>query len=99
MAGNSVDEKWSIDKLDSSNWTTWKFQMQYLLLAKGLWGHVDGSAVLAENANAQAQAEFERKSQRAFSAIVLAVSTSQLYLITSCEQPRNAWDTLRNHFE
>ena len=30
---------------------------------------------------------------------MLAVSTSQLYLITSCEQPRNAWDTLRNHFE
>lgn len=55
MAGNSVDEKWSIDKLDGSNWTTWKFQMRHLLLAKGLWRHVDGTAVLAENANAQAQ--------------------------------------------
>ena len=54
MAGNSVDEKWSIDKLDGSNWITWKFQMRHLLLAKGLWGHVDGTAVLAENANAQA---------------------------------------------
>ena len=37
--------------------------MRHLLLAKGLWGHVDGSAVLAENANAQAQAEFERKTE------------------------------------
>ena len=39
-----MDEKLVIDKLDGSNWTTWKFQIRHLLLAKGLWGHVDGSA-------------------------------------------------------
>ena len=53
MAGTSVDEKWSIDKIDSSNWNTWKFQMCHLLLAKRLWGHVDGTDTLAENTNAQ----------------------------------------------
>ena len=99
MAGTSVDEKWSIDKLDSSNWTTWKFQMRHLLLAKGLWGYVDGTEVLADNANAQTQSEFRKKSQRAFSTIVLAISTPQLYLVTSCEKPKDAWDALRNHFE
>ena len=36
----SVDEKWSIDKLDASNWA-WKFQMRHLLVAKGLWGYID----------------------------------------------------------
>ena len=56
MAG-TVDEKWSIDKLDSSNWITWKFLMCHLLLAKGLWGFIDGTEVLAEDANAQAQVE------------------------------------------
>ena len=55
MAGTSVDEKWTIDKLDSSNWTTWKFQMRHLLLAKGLWGLVDGTEVLAKNVSAQAR--------------------------------------------
>ena len=49
--------------------------------------------------NAQAQAEFRKRSQRAFSAIVLAISTPQLYLITSCEKPKDAWDALKNHFE
>lgn len=98
MAG-TVDEKWSIDKLDSSNWTTWKFQMRHLLLAKGLWGLVDGTEELAENANGQVRADFLRRSQKALSSIVMAVSTPQLYLITSCEQPNDAWDTLRNHFE
>ena len=50
MAG-TVDEKWTIDKLDSTNWTTWKFQMKHLLLAKGLWGFIDGTELLAEDAD------------------------------------------------
>ena len=72
MAGGTVDEKWSIDKLDGSNWTAWKFQMRHLLLAKELWKLIDGTEVLAENANAQAHTEFQRKSQREFPIIVLS---------------------------
>ena len=95
----TTDEKWVIDKLDDSNWTTWKFQMKHLLLAKGVWEVVDGTEELAEDATAAARAEFLKKSQKAFSSIVLAIKTSQLYLVTSYEQPREAWDALRNHFE
>ena len=95
----SVDEKWSTDKLDASNWMTWKFQMRHLLLAKGLWGQVDGSDVLAPGANEQARDNFQLKEQKAFSSIVMGISTSQLYLVTSCEGPKEAWDTLRNHNE
>ena len=94
-----MEEKWSIEKLEGSNWSTWKFQMRHLLLAKGLWGHVDGSAVLAEDANDATQAEFDQKAQRAFSTIVLAVSSSQLYLVTLCTKPKEAWDSLCEHFE
>ena len=93
------DEKWVIDKLDGSNWTTWKFQMKHLLLAKGLWGVVDGTEELAENAAAERRAEFQKKSQKAFSTIVLAITAAQLYLVTSCEQAKDAWVALRNHFE
>ena len=42
-----MEEKWSIEKLNGSNWSTWKFQMKYLFMAKGLWSLVDGSEVLA----------------------------------------------------
>ena len=35
-----IDEKLVIDKLDGSNWSTWKFQIRHLLLAEGLWSHV-----------------------------------------------------------
>ena len=95
----SVDEKWTIDKLDASNWMTWKFQMRHLLLAKGLWGHVDGSEVLAESADAATRADFSKKSQKAFSTIIMAISTPQLYLVTSCDKPKDAWDKLSAHFE
>lgn len=98
MAG-SMEEKWSIKKLDGSNWLTWKFQLHHFLKAKGLWGYVDGTITLAEDADAAATAQFAQKSEQAFSTIVMAVSTSLLYLLTSCEDPKDAWDTLRKHFE
>ena len=74
-----------IDKLDGSNWTTWKFQMKHLLLAKGLWGVVDGTEEPADDAAAEIHAEFRKKLQKAFSTILLAISASQLYPVTSCE--------------
>ena len=91
MAGSTVEEKWTIDKLDGTNWMTWKFQMRHLLLAKGLWGLVDGTETLAEDANAAARA--------VFSTIIMAIGTSQLYLVTTCESPKDAWDALRGHHE
>ena len=45
------------------------------------------------------QTEFQKKSQRAFSTIFMAIDTSQLYLVISYDQPKDAWDALRNHFE
>ena len=86
MAESLVDTKWVIDKLDSSNWTTWKFQMRHLLFTKGFWRLINGMEVLAESASAQVQTKFLRKSQRAISTIVLAISTQQAYLVT-CKWP------------
>ena len=40
-----------------------------------------------------------KNSQRAFSTIVLGMQSSQLYLITSTEEPKAAWDALKKHFE
>ena len=94
-----MEEKWSIEKLNGSNWNTWKFQMKHLLLAKGLWSLVDGSGVLASEASVAAVALFQSRLHKAFSTIVLAIDSSQLYLVTSCEEPKQAWNALKNHFE
>ena len=94
MAG--TDEKWTIEKLDSKNWITWKFQMKHLLLAKGLWSFVDGTEVLADGADAAARTDFQQKTQKAFSTIVMAVSVPQLYLITSTESPSDVDSTQKS---
>ena len=54
-----------------------------MLLAKELWGFVDGTEKLNEEINAQAQADFQWRSQKPFSTMVMAISTPQLYLVTS----------------
>ena len=93
-----MEKKWSIEKLNGSNWNTWKFQMKHLLMAKGLWNLVDGSEVLASKATAAA-ALFQSRLHKAFSTTVLAMDSAQLYLVTSCEEPKQAWNALKNHFE
>ena len=66
-----MEDKLTIDKLDGSNWITWKFQLKHFLLARGLWKYVDGSATLAEGATAEQQARHQSESQRAFSFIAV----------------------------
>ena len=80
-------------------WHTWKFQIKHLLLVKGLRSHVDGTAVLVDDATKQQQAQFAQQSQRAFSAIVLATDTGHLYIFSSCEGPQEAWQDLKDNFE
>ena len=53
MAGTG--DKWEVDKLDGSNWPTWKFRIKHLLVAKDVWEHVDGTAVQPDDADARAK--------------------------------------------
>ena len=73
--------------------------MRHLLLAKGLWGLVDGTEVLADDMNEQVQAVFQQKTLKAFSTIILAIRSLQLYLVMSCDKSKEAWGELKNHVE
>ena len=42
---------------------------------------------------------YRSRLQKAYSAVVLATDSAQLYLITSSDAPKQAWDALRKHFE
>jgi len=94
-----MEDKLTNEKLDGCNWITWKFQLKHFLLAKGLWKYVDGLAVLGQEATAEQRAKYQSESQKAFSVIAMSVSTPQLYLITSCEELKEALDDLKKHFE
>ncbi len=54
-------------------------------MAKGLWKFVDGSAILAKEAVEDSrETKLKAEQQKAFSTNVMSVSSSLLYLITSC---------------
>jgi len=91
--------RWSIERLNGENWMTWKFQMKHMLLVKELWNVTTGTEVLPNDANDAARADFNSRSQKALSSLVMSIDPSQLYLITSCEVAREAWDILKQHFE
>lgn len=95
-----MDDKWSVDKLNSSNYSTWKFKLKHFLIAKELYGYVDGSIDQpASTASATDKNDYSTKSNKAFSHIVLAVGDELLYLITECENAKAAWNKLKAHFE
>ena len=51
-------------KFNGENWTTWKFQIQVVLKAKGLYDIVMGKVTKPES-NQAAVAEWERKDAKA----------------------------------
>jgi hypothetical protein len=70
------EDKLFIDKLEGvKNWQVWKYQMQVILEARELWGHVDGTATspaLSESSSSSssAQTAFE-KAQRKTKALLV----------------------------
>ena len=98
MAAEDI-EKFMADKLDGENWLTWKYQLTRVLKAKGLFKYVDGSEMLPGEATVAQTNTLESKSDKALAMITMAMNTSQLYLVTSCDKPIDAWNALKNHFE
>ena len=93
------EAKWTIQKLDGTNWPTRKIQMKHMLLDKELWGLVSGEEKADPEANNDAQALFNRRKLKALTAIVMCTASSQIYLIQDCEDPGEAWEKLENQYQ
>lgn len=93
------DKSWSVDKLTTDNYSTWKFKLKHLLIAKDLFGYVDGSITLSGEASEADKTAYKKNHSKAFSHIVLSVSDNLIYLITECANAQAAWDRLSAHFE
>ena len=99
--GSGSNSLYSIEKLNDSNFSSWKFQLKMILMDRGLWGYVDGSQVcpvvnerMDEAAIAAARVkieEWKKKDNSALVQIALTVSKPQLGLIKSAQTAREAW--------
>ena len=103
MDSSSRSEEQRVEKLDGTNFNSWKFNMKLLLMEKDLYGFLDGSEVApvpTDNNKMEKEIKlFKSRSQKAFSMIALAISKQLQVHIRSTVDPKVAWDTLKAQFE
>ena len=88
-----------IEKLNGSNYQTWKFNMKLILMERSLWGFIDGREEVPEStAEASAILKYQNRSDRAYSIIALNIERSLQIHIASTSIPKEAWDILSNQF-
>lgn len=84
-----------IEKLDETNFETWKLTMKSVLICNELWSYVYGTTVKTE----QNRAEWTLKDEKALALIMLCVKSNQLSHIKRAKTSKEAWDTLVQMYE
>jgi len=83
-----------IDKLNGSNYRTWKFNMKMVLIERELWNYINGVVIRLPSNNE----DFDRKVCKALSTIVLGINLDQQIHIMDCTA-NEAWTLLEGVFE
>ncbi|KAH8248316.1 hypothetical protein KR026_009036, partial [Drosophila bipectinata] len=85
---------YQIDKLEETNYDTWKIQMRSVLVHSGLWSVTSGE--LTETNVPEGQ-QFAALDSKALANITLSVKTSQLAYIKNCLTAVEAWTLKEVH--
>ena len=100
LLSEMADTKSSIVQLNGGNFTTWKIQCKMALMKHGLWGIVNQTEDVPDRRNDVAWRKYSDRRDRALATIVLAVDTSQLYLLGSDpNDPVEVWEKLCAQFQ
>lgn len=95
---------YTIDKLNSSNFSSWKFRMQMILIDRGLWEIVDGTQVApvvtsGDEASQAKLVDWKKKDNTARAQIALTVGNSELVHIKAAKTSREVWTKICSVFE
>ena len=88
------EDKLFIGKLEGTkNWHAWKYQMQVVLEAKELWGHVDGTAISpasskSSSSSSSAKSAFKKAQRKTKALLVMSINSDLVHLITECQTPK-----------
>ena len=84
-----------VEKLNNSNYESWRFEMRSILRVNKLWGYVNGTIVkTAEN-----EAEWLESDESALDYIILSVQANQHSHIRNAKTSQEAWEILKNVHE
>jgi len=89
----SSDTKFTVAKLNNSNYQVWKFKVKMLLIRDDTW------TVVRDDAPDPIPDGWERKDEKAQCTISLTVEDNQLIHICNCETARSMWLELQKVHE
>src|ERR1700679_464190 len=104
-SGTGSSSLYTIDKLNSGNFSSWKYKMQMILIDRGLWDYVDGSLVfpptnpLDEEASKAKQVEWKKKDNCAMAQIALSIANSEIVHVKGAKSSREAWTKICSVYE
>ncbi|MGH7240582.1 MAG: reverse transcriptase domain-containing protein, partial [Candidatus Saccharimonadales bacterium] len=95
---------YTVEKLNSSNFSHWKQRLQMILMDRGLWELVDGSEPApvvraGDEASQQKLKEWRKRDQAATAQIGLTVSNSELSHIKGAKTARATWNKICDVYE
>lgn len=79
-----------IDKLNGTNYWSWKFNMRMTLMQRKLWQHVTDEAILSENHTPEEQERFRNRESKALATIALGVEQEHQIHLLDCEKAFDA---------
>ena len=96
-----------IEKLNGNNYRSWKYNANFVLIERGLWGIANGTEVppvieeedKTSDASVKLAKDWKLKSDKAYSIIALSVEKSIQVHISPTTDAREAWQILKSHFE
>lgn len=85
----------NIEKLNDTNYESWKIQIKSVLVCNELWKYTSGT----ETRTAENNDVWTSKDEKALALILLSTSKSQLNYIKKATTSHEAWEKLRNTYE
>lgn len=82
-----------MEKLNSGNYTIWKFKMKMSLIKEDVWDMVDSGLTSSPTAKEK------KNDQKALEMICLSISDNQIIHVKDCETAKDAWNTLSEFYE
>lgn len=86
-------ESFKIEKLNYSNYQTWKYKLELLLLKEGLW------EVVSEAKPVDPSAVWTKQDGKAKALIGLLIEDSQLIHVRKLDTSKNYWDALKSYHQ
>ena len=83
---------YNIEKLNKTNWSSWKMRMEAIFFDRELDGIVDGTEEKPDDP--EALKKWKRKNGNALSQITLCVADSEINHIKQFKTAKEAWDKL-----